>query len=55
MIQWLELSSFTAEGPSSIPGQGTMSLQAESRGKRRKRKEGNYNESLVRKLQVISS
>ena len=32
-----------------------MILQAESRGKRRKRKEGNYNESLVYKSQVISS
>ena len=50
----LGLGSSTAEGPGSIPGQGTMILQAESWGKWRKRKEGNY-ESLMGKSQAISS
>ena len=28
MVQWLRLSAFTAEGPGSIPGQGTKIPQA---------------------------
>ena len=37
MIQWLGLGAFTAEGPGSIPGQGTKIPQATWRGQKKKR------------------
>ena len=37
MIQWLGLGAFTAEGPGSIPGQGTKIPQATWRGQKKKK------------------
>ena len=35
-VQWLGLGAFTAEGPGSIPGQGTKILQATWHSKKTK-------------------
>ena len=35
-VQWLGLSAFTAEGPGSIPGQGTSILQAARHSQKKK-------------------
>ena len=37
VFQWLGLHAFTAEGPGSIPGQGTKIPQAVSRGQKKKK------------------
>ena len=37
-VQWLGLQALTAEGPSSIPGQGTKILQATWHGQKKKKK-----------------
>ena len=43
VVQWLVLGAFTAEGPDSIPSQGTKIPQAAWRGqKKNKRKEKNH-------------
>ena len=34
-VQWLGLGTFTAEGPSSIPGQGTKNLRAMQCGQKK--------------------
>ena len=44
MVQWLGLHAFTAEGPGSIPGQGTKIPQAVSRGQKKKKKSRFYPE-----------
>ena len=36
MVQWLGVCSFTAEGPGSIPGQGTKNRQAVQWGQGKK-------------------
>ena len=36
VVQWLGLHAFIAEGPGSIPGQGTKIPQAVSRGQKKK-------------------
>ena len=38
-LQWLELCTFTADGPDSIPGQGTKIPQATQYGQKKKTKE----------------
>ena len=37
VVQWLGLHAFIAEGPGSIPGQGTKIPQAVSRGQKKKK------------------
>ena len=36
-VQWVGLSTFTAEGPGSIPGWGTKIPQAAQRGQKKKK------------------
>ena len=36
VVQWLGLCAFTAEGPGSIPGQGTKILQVAQRSQKTK-------------------
>ena len=38
-IQWLGLSTFTAEGPGSVPGRGTKILKASRCGQKKKKKQ----------------
>ena len=38
MVQWLGLGVFTAEGTSSIPGQGTKILHASTTQRKKKKK-----------------
>ena len=45
MVQLLGLQAFTAEGPGSIPGQGTEILHASWLGQKKKKK--NYGGSLL--------
>ena len=40
-IQWLGLGAFTADGPGSIPGQGTKIPQAVRHGQKTKTKQTN--------------
>ena len=51
MVQWLGLQAFTAEGPGSIPGQGTKIPQATRHGQERK-KERRYRNTDKQKIRV---
>ena len=52
MVQWLELSAFTAKGPGSIPGQGTKIPQALHGGQKKKKKK--KKRRVAKQLQVMT-
>ena len=52
-VHWLGLCTFTAEGPDSIPGQGTKILQTVQHGqKERKKMNGKKKESLLHIVKI---